>query len=45
MLLVVGVRSVHGWSWARSLATVGLAASLPALLVFATHAHLTGGLN
>ena len=36
VLLVVGVRSVHGWSWARSLATVGLAASLPALVVVAT---------
>jgi hypothetical protein len=36
VLLVVGVRSVHGWSWARSLATVALAAALPALLVLAT---------
>jgi hypothetical protein len=36
VLLVVGVRSVHGWSWGRSLATVVLAASLPALIVFAT---------
>jgi hypothetical protein len=36
LLLVVGVRSVHGWSWGRSLATVGLAAALPALLVLAT---------
>lgn len=35
VLLVVGVRSVHGWSWGRSLATVGLAAALPALLVLA----------
>jgi hypothetical protein len=34
LLLVIGVRSVHGWSWGRSLATVGLAAALPALLVF-----------
>ena len=32
-LIVIGVRSVHGWSWGRSLATVGLAASLPALIV------------
>ena len=38
VLLVIGVRSVHGWSWGRSLATVGLAAALPALLVFATAA-------
>jgi hypothetical protein len=36
VLLVVGVRSVHGWSWARSLATVALAAALPALVVLAT---------
>jgi hypothetical protein len=35
ILLLVGVRSVHGWSWGRSLATVGLAAALPALMVFA----------
>src|SRR5437868_3638942 len=36
ILLVVGVRSVHGWSWGRSAATVALAAALPALIVFAT---------
>jgi hypothetical protein len=36
ILLVVGIRSVHGWSWGRSLATVGLAAALPALVVLAT---------
>jgi hypothetical protein len=36
ILLVIGVRSVHGWSWGRSLATVALAAALPALIVFAT---------
>ena len=36
ILLVIGVRSVHGWSWGRSLATVGLAASLPALIVLST---------
>jgi hypothetical protein len=35
-LLVVGVRSVHGWTWARSLATVALAAALPALIVLAS---------
>ncbi len=45
LLLVIGVRAVHGWSWARSLATVGLAGAVPALLVIATHAHLAGGLN
>jgi hypothetical protein len=36
ILLVVGVRAVHGWSWSRSVATVALAASLPALVVLAT---------
>jgi hypothetical protein len=36
ILLVIGVRSVHGWSWGRSLATVGLAAALPALIVLGT---------
>jgi hypothetical protein len=36
VLVLVGVRSVHGWSWPRSLATVALAAALPALVVFAT---------
>ncbi len=38
LLLVVGVRTVHGWSWARSVATVALAAALPALIVAATAA-------
>jgi hypothetical protein len=36
LLLVIGVRSVHGWTWGRSLATVALAAALPALIVLAT---------
>jgi hypothetical protein len=36
VLLVIGIRSVHGWGWGRSLATVGLAAALPALVVLAT---------
>ena len=36
VLLVVGVRSVHGWSWPRSVATVALAAALPTLIVLAT---------
>ncbi|HEY2935436.1 MAG TPA: Yip1 family protein [Gaiellaceae bacterium] len=35
-LLVTGVRSVHGWTWARSAAAVGSAAVVPALLVLAT---------
>ena len=36
ILLVLGVRSVHGWSWGRSAATVALAAALPTLIVLAT---------
>ena len=32
-LLVIGVRAVHEWSWARGLATTALAAAIPALLV------------
>lgn len=35
-LLVVGVRSVHGWTWARAAGTVALAAAFPALIVLAT---------
>ncbi|MGD0714591.1 MAG: YIP1 family protein [Gaiellaceae bacterium] len=35
-LLVVGVRAVHGWTWARAAATVVLAGVFPALLVAAT---------
>ncbi|HKD95449.1 MAG TPA: YIP1 family protein [Gaiellaceae bacterium] len=37
VLLLIGVRSVHGWSWARSLGALGLAAALPVLLVLASH--------
>ncbi|HEU5245113.1 MAG TPA: YIP1 family protein [Gaiellaceae bacterium] len=37
ILVLVGVRSVHGWSWGRSLATVALAAALPVLIVLWTH--------
>jgi hypothetical protein len=36
LLLVLGVRAVHGWTWPRSLATVALAVSAPALIVIAT---------
>jgi hypothetical protein len=36
LLLLVGVRSVHGWAWGRSVATVALAAAFPALIVAAT---------
>lgn len=38
LLLLVGVRTVHGWSWGRSATTVALAAALPALIVVATFA-------
>lgn len=34
-LLVVGVRTVHGWSWSRSLAGVGIAAAIAAGLAVA----------
>lgn len=38
VLLVVGVRTVHGWSWPRSLAAIGAGAALLAAIVglFAT---------
>jgi len=36
LLLLIGVRAVHGWSWARSTAAVALAASLPTVLVLAS---------
>lgn len=45
VLLVVGVRSVHGWSWGRSLATVGLAGALPALIVLSGHIGGNWGLE
>jgi hypothetical protein len=34
-LLVLGVRTVHGWSWARSLGGVGLATAITAALAVA----------
>jgi Yip1 domain len=36
ILLVIGIRAVHGWSWGRSLATFALAAAFPALIMFAS---------
>jgi hypothetical protein len=36
ILLVIGIRAVHGWGWARSVGTFALAAALPALIVLAT---------
>jgi hypothetical protein len=35
VLLVIGVRAVHGWTWARAAGAVALAAAFPALLVLA----------
>jgi len=35
ILLLIGVRSVHGWTWSRAAATVALAAVFPALVVLA----------
>jgi hypothetical protein len=35
LLLLIGVRSVHGWTWGRTAATVALAAAFPALIIFA----------
>jgi hypothetical protein len=35
-LLVAGVRTVHGWTWARAAAAVALASVFPALLVAAS---------
>ena len=36
VLLVIGVRAVHGWTLARAAATVALAAAFPVLVVLAT---------
>jgi hypothetical protein len=36
ILLLIGVRTTHGWSWARSAGAVALAALFPALIVAAT---------
>jgi hypothetical protein len=36
LLLLIGVRAVHGWTWARATGAVALAAAFPALLVLAT---------
>jgi hypothetical protein len=35
VLLVIGVRTVHAWTWSRSAAAVGVAAALPAALSLA----------
>jgi hypothetical protein len=36
LLLLVGVRAVHGWTWARAAGAVALASVFPALIVLAT---------
>ncbi len=36
VLLVIGVRSVHGWTWARAAAGSALAVAVPVLLVVAS---------
>jgi hypothetical protein len=35
LLLLLGVRTVHGWSWPRSVAAVALAAAFPTLIALA----------
>jgi Yip1-like protein len=35
-LLLIGVRTVHGWTWGRAAAAVALAAAFPVLIVLAT---------
>jgi hypothetical protein len=36
LLLLIGVRTVHGWTWGRATAAVALAAAFPVLIVAAT---------
>lgn len=36
VLVAIGVRTVHGWSWPRSLAAVGVATAASALVVLGT---------
>jgi hypothetical protein len=36
LLLLIGVRAVHGWTWARALGAVALAAAFPVLIALAT---------
>jgi hypothetical protein len=36
LLLLVGVRTVHGWTWGRAAAAVALAAAFPVLIAVAT---------
>ena len=36
LLLLIGVRTVHGWTWARSVSAVALASAFPVLIALAT---------
>jgi hypothetical protein len=36
-LLVIGIRAVHGWTWARTAATIALALGVPAAAAVAFH--------
>jgi hypothetical protein len=36
VLVLIGERAVHGWTWARAAGAVALAAAFPALVVLAT---------
>jgi hypothetical protein len=36
VLLLIGVRAVHGWTWARAAGAVALAAVFPVLIVLAS---------
>jgi hypothetical protein len=42
-LLVVGIRAVHGWTWARAFATLGIAVAGGAVLVAAVDVVFGGG--
>ena len=35
LLLLIGVRTVHGWTWARALGAVAIGSFLPVLLTLA----------
>lgn len=39
VLLVIGVRAVHGWTWARASAATALAVGVPAVVAIVLHVH------
>jgi hypothetical protein len=39
VLLVIGVRAVHGWTWARACAATALAVGVPAVVAIVLHVH------